>query len=176
MATSDLSVTLARDIPRGTRSTGTRPLGPHGLGTRPLDDPLGEDDPRGLSPAMSSKIRGLIAKLRGLLAMVPPELRGKIMGLIATAEGALAGFWIGDLAALVSLMERTVLLLNQLAGWGDIRDLRALATRAYWDRRRILTELNQLLADVESRGVDSLRTRREADPIASLASMIDARF
>jgi hypothetical protein len=139
-------------------------------------DAVGEDEPNRISPAMSGKLRSLIAKLRGLLAMVPPELRGKVMGLIASAEGALAGFWIGDLGALVSLMERTVQLLNQLAGWGDLRDLRALASRAYWDRRRILSELNQLLTGVEAPGLDSLKTQREADPIGSLAAMIQSRF
>jgi hypothetical protein len=171
MATSELSVALTRDVPRGTR-----PLGSNARGTRPLGDPLGEEDHGRLSPAMSSKIRALIAKLRSLLAMVPPELRGKIMGLIASAESALAGFWMGDLASLVSLMERTVQLLNQLAGWGDLRDLRAMAARAYWDRRRLLAELNQLLAGVEARGIDSLKTQRQADPIGSLAAMIDSRF
>ena len=171
MANPDLSVTMTPDAARGTR-----PLGLRSLGTRPLRDPLGEDEPGRVSPAMASKIRALIAKLRSLLAMVPPELRGKIMGLIASAEGALAGFWMGDLGSLVSLMERTVQLLNQLAGWGDLRDLRALAARMYWDRRRILSELQQLLAGVEARGVDSLKTRGEPDPIGSLAAMIDSRF
>lgn len=160
--------------PQGTRPLGTRPLG-----TRPLGlqvDAVGEDEPGRISPAMSSKLRSLIAKLRSLLAMVPPELRGKVMALIASAEGALAGFWIGDIGSLVSLMERTVQLLNQLAGWGDLRDLRALASRAYWDRRRILSELNQLLAGAEAPGLDSLKTQREADPIGSLAAMIQSRF
>ncbi|MNR82172.1 hypothetical protein D3C72_129270 [compost metagenome] len=73
-------------------------------------------------------------------------------------------------------MERTVQLLNQLAGWGDLRDLRALATRMYWDRRRILSELQHLLAGAETRSVDSLKTQREPDPIGSLAAMIDSRF
>jgi hypothetical protein len=73
-------------------------------------------------------------------------------------------------------MERTVQLLNQLAGWGDVRDLRALASRNYWERRRILGELQLMLAGTDAPGVDSLKTRREADPIGSLAAMIQARF
>lgn len=158
----------------GTAIRGTRPLGTRPLGERV--DAVGEDEPGRISPATAGKLRSLIAKLRSLLAMVPPELRGKVMALIASAEGALAGFWIGDIGSLVSLMERTVQLLNQLAGWGDLRDLRALASRDYWDRRRILSELNQLLAGVEAPGVDSLKTQREADPIGSLAAMIQSRF
>ncbi|MNK46318.1 hypothetical protein D3C87_651020 [compost metagenome] len=171
MANPDLTVTKTPDALRGTR-----PLGLRFLGTRPLGDSVAEEEPGRVSPAMAGKIRALIAKLRSLLSMVPPELRGKIMGLIASAEGALAGFWMGDLNSLVSLMERTVQLLNQLAGWGDLRDLRALATRMYWDRRRILSELQHLLAGAETRSVDSLKTQREPDPIGSLAAMIDSRF
>lgn len=163
-----------------TRPLGTRPLGTRALGTRPLGewgvDAIGEDEPGRVSPASASKLRSLIAKLRSLLAMVPPELRGKVMGLIAAAESALAGFWIGDIGALISLMERTVKLLDQLAGWGDLRDLRALATRVYWARRKILAELHQLLSGLEAPTTDTLKTRREADPIDSLAAMIDRRF
>ena len=170
MSTQDLNALTPPSSRPGTRPFGTRPLGDTQV------DPVGEDEPGRVSPAMSSKLRGLIAKLRSLLAMVPPELRGKVMGLIAAAEGALAGVWIGDIASLVSLMERTVQLLNQLAGWGDLRDLRALATRAYWDRRRLLSELNQLLVGVEAPAADTLKTRREADPVGSLAAMIDSRF
>ncbi len=170
MATQDLNALTPSPSRPGTRPLGTRPLGD------PRVDAVGEESAGRVSPAMSSKLRALIAKLRSLLAMVPPELRGKVMGLIAAAEGALAGVWIGDLASLVSLMERTVQLLNQLAGWGDLRDLRALATRAYWDRRRILSELQQLLSGVETPGLDSLKTRREPDPIGSLAALIDSRF
>lgn len=172
MATRELKLAAIGESLRGTR-----PLGAYASGTRPLRDPLGEDEPGRVSPAMASKIRSLISKLRAMLAMVPPELRGKLLALIASAEGALAGFWIGDIGALISLMERTVALLNQLAGWGDLRDLRALAARAYWDRRRVLAELNQLLAGVTAPATDSRAPSPvEPDPIRSLAAMIEARF
>lgn len=185
MPTQDL--TLTRDAAmRGTRPLGGPASGTQGLaasrpGTRPFGgslrvDARDEEGPGRISPAMASKIRALIAKLSSLLAMVPPELRGKIMALIAQAEGALSGFWVGDLGALVGLMERTVQLLNQLAGWGDLRDLRALATRNYWERKRLLAELNRLLGNLEIPGTDSLSTRREPDPIDSLSAMIRARF
>lgn len=180
MPTQDLPhPTWASTQPLASRPMGTRPLGTLPLGGRPLGvavDAVGEDDPRRLSPAMAGKLRALIAKLRSLLAMVPPELRGKVMGLITAAEGALSGIWIGDVGSLVSLMERTVQLLNQLAGWGDLRDLRALASRAFWERRRILSELHQVLSGVSTPAADTLKTRREADPIDSLSALIQSRF
>jgi hypothetical protein len=156
--------------PLTIQSAGARPL------TKPLVDPLDEGEPGRLSPAMTSKLKALIAKLRSLLAMVPPELRGKIMALISQAEAALAGIWMGDLASLVSLMERTVQLLHQLLGWGDVRDLRAQAARDYWERRRLLGELRQLLAGVEENRQDLRLARSEADPIVSLSALIASRF
>lgn len=178
MPTQDLIQALDAAA-RGTRPLGTQTLGTRPAGTRPFQsraDAVDDGGPGRVSPAMSSKLRALITQLRSLLAMVPPELRGKIMALIAQAEGALSGFWVGDLGALVGLMERTVQLLNQLAGWGDLRDLRALATRNYWERKRLLAELNRLLGNLEVPGTDSLSTRREPDPIDSLSAMIRARF
>ncbi len=162
MPTHDLTVPATR---------GTRPLGSR----RPLD-PLDEGEPGRVSPAMSSKLRTLISKLRSLLAMVPPELRGKIMAMISQAEGALSGLWMGDVGALVSLMERTIQLLNQLAGWGDLRDLRAIASRAHWEKRRLLAELSSLLGGIEVTPVDTMSRRSRPDPIDSLSALISSRF
>lgn len=168
MATQELKLPAWTPGAPGIR--GTRPL------TRPLVDALDEGEPGRVPPATASKLKALIAKLSSLLAMVPPELRGKIMALIAQAEAALAGLWIGDLGALVSLMERTIAILNQLLGWGDLRDLRELSSRQYWERRRLWAELSRLLGGVAEAPTDTLSSTREPDALGSLSAMIRARF